>query len=357
MIPMNDWHCTVQQFFMILSKDKLKRFSENNVGIYFCQDFEMYPNFNFFFFAYYIGWLQTVKHVHAYGNIPIYFAMASDISPFQKKQLLDNFGDQVNFVTSPLLLIFCREELARKNPGLDITKIYDEYMNTAKQKQFMSLTRDSKYHRLTMIHGLRSHDVLDQGYVSNLMPRKYSAQYIKSKSQYAERVIQDMANLLPKMEVDPVVGLEPSIANGIGGDIPFAHMAASCYDLVQETATKYENDMVLDMHMITEKTLKSLLLGRPFMINGGQGTLKLLKRWGFKTYDNVFDESYDNLPDFIDRQEIIVSNVMRYRNRYSRLLETIKSGADRIEHNIQNVIQFDFEKHLINEILNPGVLA
>ena len=43
-IPMNDWHCTAQQYFFLLSKEVLYRFAENRVGFYFCQDFEMYPN-------------------------------------------------------------------------------------------------------------------------------------------------------------------------------------------------------------------------------------------------------------------------------------------------------------------------
>jgi len=43
----------------------------------------------------------------------------------------------------------------------------------------------------------------------------------------------------------------------------------------------------------TEKTYKPLMLGHPFVIFGGQHSLRYLQSLGFKTYASVFDESYD----------------------------------------------------------------
>jgi len=43
----------------------------------------------------------------------------------------------------------------------------------------------------------------------------------------------------------------------------------------------------------TEKTYKSLMLGHPFAIYGGQHSLKKLRALGFETHSNEIDETYD----------------------------------------------------------------
>ena len=47
-------------------------------------------------------------------------------------------------------------------------------------------------------------------------------------------------------------------------------------------------------HWITEKTFKCLATGKPFVVLSGPGFLKTLQNFGFKTYSDVIDESYDN---------------------------------------------------------------
>lgn len=44
---------------------------------------------------------------------------------------------------------------------------------------------------------------------------------------------------------------------------------------------------------ITEKTLKAITYGKPFMINGDPGSIEYLKSIGFKTFAHYWDESYD----------------------------------------------------------------
>lgn len=48
---------------------------------------------------------------------------------------------------------------------------------------------------------------------------------------------------------------------------------------------------------ISEKTLKPLLFKTPFILFGASGTLDYLKKHGFKTFDNFWDESYDSETD------------------------------------------------------------
>jgi hypothetical protein len=57
---------------------------------------------------------------------------------------------------------------------------------------------------------------------------------------------------------------------------------------------------------LTEKSLRPIALGQPFILTGPTGSLKYLKKYGFKTYDSVIDESYD---DIVDPQQRLVAIV------------------------------------------------
>lgn len=64
----------------------------------------------------------------------------------------------------------------------------------------------------------------------------------------------------------------------------------------------------------TEKTYKSLMLGHPFILYGGQSNLEKLKSMGFKTYSNSIDESYDNCAYPLERAEYIVRAMVNCPN-------------------------------------------
>jgi hypothetical protein len=63
---------------------------------------------------------------------------------------------------------------------------------------------------------------------------------------------------------------------------------------------------------VTEKTFKPIAFQHPFLICGMKGTLKSLHDSGFETYDNLFDETYDQLDLFEDRLDIIYNNIKNF---------------------------------------------
>ena len=79
---------------------------------------------------------------------------------------------------------------------------------------------------------------------------------------------------------------------------------------------------------ITEKTFRTIALGHIFLICGQQGLLAHLKQEGFQTFDDLFDESYDDESDLQKKISLILDNVSNYEKcPYDN--ETLK----RIEHN------------------------
>jgi hypothetical protein len=62
---------------------------------------------------------------------------------------------------------------------------------------------------------------------------------------------------------------------------------------------------------ITEKIFKSIINFQPFIFVTTTGTLKLLKKLGFKTFDGFIDESYDNVIDNDERIKLIHSEIKK----------------------------------------------
>jgi hypothetical protein len=54
---------------------------------------------------------------------------------------------------------------------------------------------------------------------------------------------------------------------------------------------------------LTEKTFKAIALEMPFVLVATAGSLAYLREYGFRTFDSVFDESYDLESDDVRRIE------------------------------------------------------
>jgi hypothetical protein len=65
---------------------------------------------------------------------------------------------------------------------------------------------------------------------------------------------------------------------------------------------------------LTEKSLRSIACGQPFILAGTHGSLEYLRSYGFKTFENVWDETYDLVEDPRDRLTQIVSLMQQIVN-------------------------------------------
>lgn len=80
---------------------------------------------------------------------------------------------------------------------------------------------------------------------------------------------------------------------------------------------------------LSEKTARAIVLKNPFVIFGDRYTLTELKRLGFKTFSEVWDESYDTLETAVERIDAAVGllkNIkqsIKWRNHYSDAIEDI----------------------------------
>ncbi len=85
---------------------------------------------------------------------------------------------------------------------------------------------------------------------------------------------------------------------------------------------------------LTEKTARPLLWGMPFYLNSGQYALKALRDMGFKTFDMLWDETYDTLPDAHARATAMHESIRRTLSvPLDELNKKISQHKDIVLHN------------------------
>lgn len=91
---------------------------------------------------------------------------------------------------------------------------------------------------------------------------------------------------------------------------------------------------------ISEKTLFSMLFLKPFILVAPPYSLKYIKELGFKTFNNWWDESYDNEEDHENRLYMIFDliktldkiDITSYRNLILDMKETLEHNRSHLKH-------------------------
>ncbi len=85
---------------------------------------------------------------------------------------------------------------------------------------------------------------------------------------------------------------------------------------------------------LTEKTLRPLACGHPFMILSGPGALEKIREYGFKTFQPYINESYDKEKDPVKRMDMLLSEMNRINSSSEKYQRWIWNGCQEIaEHN------------------------
>jgi len=110
---------------------------------------------------------------------------------------------------------------------------------------------------------------------------------------------------------------------------PNTHDASASADYNNDDYATIAIEVVLETlfddqrHHLTEKTLRPIACGRPFLLAATPGSLQYLKQYGFKTFDGIIDETYDTISDSQQRLKAIVQEIKRIsclNNDQKRLL-------------------------------------
>ena len=123
-----------------------------------------------------------------------------------------------------------------------------------------------------------------------------------------------------------------------------------------ETNFIYDREKALkgnDYLTLTEKTFKPLLMKTPFILYGQPFILKKLKEYGFKTFSDYWDESYDEILDPALRADKIAEVVKKLSEiSDEQFIDLLKKTRDIVEHNYKILMKRTPEQNLVNLITN-----
>lgn len=199
----------------------------------------------------------------------------------------------------------------------DIEPLYD----------FDVLLGARKCHRDFIMANFQANNLLEKSIVNyrNVFRGDYRA--IAAVDEQTKKILDGKELLYPYVSpnLDPQWEVRPEITYNVSDIVPWQIFNRTKYSVISETICQYS-------FFFTEKTTKALFAKRLFIVFAPQGYLKNLHKLGFRTFDNVIDESYDLEEDPV--------------RRFSKAFEQIKylgsQNYNDVKKNIENIVEHNF---------------
>jgi hypothetical protein len=196
---------------------------------------------------------------------------------------------------------------------------------------YNNLILDKRLHRANLIVELHKRDLLDHGYASYNAPP--IDRLLKSVNTYKLLPVGHKQNLQSNLSMlrNSLV-IDTSMPTGsLSAELDISTIQKSFVNLVTETIF-YENKQHL-----TEKIFKPIVAKMPFLLLGGVGNLAYLRKYGFKTFGDFWDESYDTISNSAERMDAVLTILEDLcKKSHAELVGMKLEMADILEHNFNH---------------------
>ncbi len=109
---------------------------------------------------------------------------------------------------------------------------------------------------------------------------------------------------------------------------------------------------------LTEKTFKPILYKQPFIMLGPPGMLKKLRELGFKTFHDVWDESYDDTLDHTERFYKVLDLCEKIRQwPQTRKVLAMQECKNIVEHNFNFLLNYKHNPTLLLDFIKRHKLS
>jgi len=195
---------------------------------------------------------------------------------------------------------------------------------------YQNTVNSYRWHRIQFQLRLRETNLINQGLVSYNPPDKEKLKGIiqTATMRHGNKTMEKYA--LNKIDILT----EPSIIDTDSPDgsmstfIDIENCQRAFVHVVSETAY-YNNKQHL-----TEKIFKPIVAKQPFLLVGARGNLAYLRRYGFKTFSDFWDESYDDITDNIKRIDAVLAELVKLSKlSYKEQCTMREQMQDILEHN------------------------
>lgn len=173
------------------------------------------------------------------------------------------------------------------------TTLYGLNPYSVKPLMFDALLGRKKHHRDRAYNFIHEQGLADHGIITYINSHNIDFQNTNNSQWIWEDVgLENHKTVQWTVERVKYYGYNMSLSQVIPLDI----YNQTAYSLVCETNS--ENDCVF----FTEKTVKPILARRLFVMVANRYSLAMLRDLGFRTFNNIINESYDELADEVQRQ-------------------------------------------------------
>ena len=260
---------------------------------------------------------QRLDQLCQYNQLPV--NCYNFISGNTKANDIENF---VYFFGDELLYWY-------RNKNILPTAIHTNF----RQKEFTVLSRTHKWWRATAMADLKRRGILDNSYWSYRTDIDIGDH---PQDNPIEIDTLDIRNSLQTFVQDA-----PYVCDHLTPDqhndhsmLVAEHFSNSYCSIVLETHFDADNS---EGAFITEKTVKCLKHGHPFVLVGAPNSLQTLKKLGYKTFDHAIDNRYDLETNNTQRWQMIVESVKQIKSQ--NMHAWYLSCLDDIRHNQQLFLQ------------------
>lgn len=102
---------------------------------------------------------------------------------------------------------------------------------------------------------------------------------------------------------------------------------------------------------LTEKILRPIACGHPFILAAGPGSLRLLRSYGFRTFSGYINENYDDIQDNSERLAAIVHEMKRIQQLPDDLKKSLIEACRKIaEYNRKRFFSKEFFDQVCEEL-------
>jgi hypothetical protein len=214
-------------------------------------------------------------------------------------------------------------------------------LNIKRDMYFLSLNRNSgRLHRPKLVLELIKSELFDKGLVSLLKSDEFDRFANEKQNREYKKLIYDRYPFSIDYE-------DAEFVSGMHNFFTKKDMWMQTYfSVVSETSASD------DWCFITEKTVRPMIYYHPFIIWGNPGTLEVLKSYGFETFPEFFDESYDGVYDSKKRLSMIINDINKLCNLSLDEIHLLyQSVIPKLIHNRNLLVSLKLDDRRNNEIL------
>lgn len=251
--------------------------------------------------------------------------------------IVDNYDIDVDYITQNKNLKWATYfNLTWKHKGWwhkNVNQEVLESLNLEKKYKFNFIVGKLRWDKKALLKKLNQRpDLMDQS-VKVILD---AVQFKYKVPRYLKGIYDDMGEGTMSANNKPLLGMLNALPSDLfKGEVDEYAVNPVYCTLLSRFSLVIESEMAQgEVLRYTEKTIKPIQVGQPFIVAGNKGVLKLLRDDGFKTFHPYIDESYDQADTLEEKLDMVIRETERLcMMNKSEWNDFLNKVSDILEHN------------------------